>query len=147
METTTAPAHTPFEVPIGIRASDLDINGHVRSSMYLEYCEHARWAMLQAGGISPPAFIARGVGPVTLETTVRFRRELTIADSIVVASVFAWGDGKTWNLEQTIRRADGTVSAEVTSVNGLLDLQERRLADAPKEHLRAVLAEPARFGL
>lgn len=44
---------------------------------------------------------------------------------------FTWGEGKTYRIGQTIRKADGTVAAEFTAVGGLLDLKERRLVADP----------------
>ena len=65
-----------FRVTIAVRADDLDVNGHLRGPAYLAYADHARWSCVQAAGIDPAELTARRIGPVNLETTVRFRREL-----------------------------------------------------------------------
>ncbi|WSQ13005.1 acyl-CoA thioesterase [Streptomyces sp. NBC_01231] len=136
-----------FSVPVTVRGYETDVQGHLNQSVYLNYAEHARWSLLKAAGISQSGLIGSGVGPVTLETTIRYRRELVAGDEIEVTCGFAWGEGKTFRIEQTIRKADGTVAAEITAVGGLLDLKERRLVADPREYFRELAADPGLFGL
>ncbi|MET9134233.1 acyl-CoA thioesterase [Streptomyces antibioticus] len=137
----------PFSVRVTVRGYETDTQGHVNQSVYLNYAEHARWSLLHAAGITQTALQARGVGPVALETTIRYRRELLAGDEVDITCAFLWGEGKTFRIEQTIRRADGTVSAEITAVGGLLDLKERRLVADPREHFKELASEPGLFGL
>lgn len=136
-----------FSVPVTVRGYETDMQGHLNQSVYLQYAEHARWAMLHAAGISQTELIGKGVGPVVLETNIRYLRELRAGDEVEVTCGFAWGDGKSFRVEQTIRRTDGTVSAELTSVGGLLDLKLRRLVADPREYFRALATDPSSFGL
>ena len=91
--------------------------------------------------------LAKGVGPVALETTIRYRRELLAGDEVEVTCAFVWGEGKTFRIEQTVRRTDGTVAAEITGVGGLMDLRIRRLVADPREYFRALASDPTLFGL
>ncbi|MFD4526507.1 acyl-CoA thioesterase [Streptomyces sp. NPDC058470] len=136
-----------FSVPVTVRGYETDVQGHLNQSVYLQYAEHARWSILHAAGISQTELMGKGVGPVVLETNIRYLRELRAGDEVEVTCGFVWGEGKTFRLEQTIRRTDGTVSAELTSVGGLLDLKERRLVADPREYFRALTTDPERFGL
>lgn len=127
-------ATEPFRVRVEVRMSDLDTNGHVTTAAYLQYADHARWKLLQAAGIDLDALVAEGFGPVTLETTVRFRRELRIGTDVEVSCRFSWPGGRTGGVDQELRRAtDGELVAEVRSVGGLLDLRRRKLVGAPEE--------------
>ncbi|MXM63946.1 thioesterase [Streptomyces sp. HUCO-GS316] len=137
----------PFTVPVTVRGYETDVQGHLNQSVYLNYAEHARWSLLQAAGITQAGLQARGVGPVALETTIRYRRELLAGDEVDVSCVFDWGEGKTFRIEQTIRKTDGTVAAEITAVGGLLDLTERRLVADPRERFKELAADPSLFGL
>ncbi|MEU3277636.1 acyl-CoA thioesterase [Streptomyces antibioticus] len=137
----------PFSVRVTVRGYETDTQGHVNQSVYLNYAEHARWSLLHAAGITQTALQARGVGPVALETTIRYRRELLAGDEVDITCAFLWGEGKTFRIEQTIRKADGTVSAEITAVGGLLDLKERRLVADPREHFKELASDPGLFGL
>ncbi|MEU1318999.1 acyl-CoA thioesterase [Streptomyces tibetensis] len=137
----------PFSVPVTVRGYETDVQGHLNQAVYLNYAEHARWSLLQAAGISQSALIGSGVGPVALETTIRYKRELLAGDEVEVTCVFDWGGGKTFRIEQTVVKADGTVAAEITAVGGILDLEKRRLVADPAEVFRKLASDPGLFGL
>jgi acyl-CoA thioester hydrolase len=136
----------PFSVPVTVRGYETDVQGHLNQSVYINYAEHARWSLLRAAGISQAELIGRGVGPVALETTIRYLRELIAGDEVEVTCAFAWSDGKTFRVEQTIRKTDGTVAAEVTAVGGLMDLKERRLVREPQKIFKELSTDPSLFG-
>ncbi|MGI3229253.1 acyl-CoA thioesterase [Streptomyces sp. GTA36] len=137
----------PFSVPVTVRGYETDVQGHVNQAVYVNYAEHARWSLLQAAGISQAGLAAKGVGPVSLEMTVRYRRELRAGDEVEVTCDFIWGEGKTFRVEQTIRKSDGSVAAEITGIGGLMDLKERKLVADPRDYFRALASDPGRFGL
>ena len=137
----------PFSVPVTVRGYETDVQGHVNQAVYVNYAEHARWSLLKAAGISQAGLTAKGVGPVSLEMTVRYRRELMAGDETEVTCGFAWSEGKTFRVEQTIRKADGTVAAEVTGVGGLMDLRMRKLVTDPREYFRVLASDPRVLGL
>lgn len=137
----------PFSVRVDVRGYETDTQGHVNQAVYLQYAEHARWSLLRAAGIAQTDLLDKGVGPVALENTVRYRSELRAGDETAVSCAFVWGDGKTFRIEQTVTKADGTVAATFTSVGGLMDLKERRLVADPREYFRALASDPALLGL
>jgi acyl-CoA thioester hydrolase len=134
-------------ITLVVRHDDLDTNGHVRGPAYLAYADHARWATVIAAGVDPTALREQGIGPVNLETTVRFRRELMAGEDIEVSCTFQWNGGKTSHVSQQLRRPDGTLVAEVDSVSGLLDLTGRHLVADPARHWRALATQPDLLGL
>ncbi|MFI1762780.1 acyl-CoA thioesterase [Streptomyces sp. NPDC020800] len=137
----------PFSVRVTVRGYETDVQGHLNQAVYLNYAEHARWSLLQAAGVSQAELVGRGVGPVTLETTIRYRHELLAGDEADVTCAFEWGSGKTFRILQQIHRTDGTVAAEITAVCGLMDLKERKLLAEPGEEFRELAKDPGRFGL
>ncbi|AQS66762.1 thioesterase family protein [Streptomyces pactum] len=136
----------PFSVPVTVRGYEIDTQGHLNQSVYLNYAEHARWSLLQAAGVRQADLIARGVGPVALETTIRYRRELLAGDEVEVTCAFEWGEGRTFRIRQLIRKADGTVAAEIEGVGGLMDLEARKLVADPHRRLKELASDPALFG-
>jgi len=84
---------------------------------------------------------------VVLDVSVKFRRELRGGDDVDVTCEFVFDGGKTFGIVQEFRRADGRLAASLTSTTGLLDLRERRLADDPGKHLRALATDPSVLGL
>nr|WP_042197268.1 acyl-CoA thioesterase [Kibdelosporangium sp. MJ126-NF4]CEL22850.1 hypothetical protein [Kibdelosporangium sp. MJ126-NF4]CTQ89990.1 hypothetical protein [Kibdelosporangium sp. MJ126-NF4] len=136
-----------FRITLPIRFDDLDPNGHVRGPVYLGYADQARWGCLIAAGIEVARLRERGVGPVNLSTTIDYHRELLFPGEVEVSCEFTWGDGKTFTVEQHVRTVDGTPSATVRSVSGLLDLTGRRLVADPWRHWLALADKPELLGL
>ncbi|MGW1594359.1 acyl-CoA thioesterase [Streptomyces sp. NPDC002343] len=137
----------PFSVRVTVRGYETDTQGHLNQAVYLNYAEHARWSLLQAAGISQAGLVGRGVGPVALETTIGFRRELLAGDEVDVTCAFEWGEGKTFRIRQEIRKTDGTLAAEVTAVGGVMDLTQRKLVADPRAVFKELATDPALFGL
>ncbi|GGS68326.1 MULTISPECIES: acyl-CoA thioesterase [Streptomyces] len=137
----------PFSVRVTVRGYETDTQGHLNQAVYLNYAEHARWSLLQAAGISQARLVGRGVGPVALETNIRYLRELLAGDETDVTCAFEWGDGKTFRIRQEIRKTDGTLAAEVTAVGGLLDLEQRKLIADPREVFKELATDVGLFGL
>jgi acyl-CoA thioester hydrolase len=136
----------PFHVTVVVRGYELDTQGHLNQAVYLNYAEHARWELLRAAGVAQDELLASGVGPVALETTARYLRELRGGDEVTVSCAFEWGTGKTFRMVQRIER-DGELAAEVLSVGGLLDLTARRLIPEPGKHLRSLATAPELLGV
>lgn len=134
-----------FQVRVGVRGYELDIQGHLNQAVYLQYAEHARWEFLRAAGVTADKLQASRSGPVVLETTIRYLSELRAGDEVDVSCAFEWGAGKTFRLRQELRKTDGTLAAEVVAVGGILDLDTRRLVADPGAHLRKLADDPRMF--
>jgi acyl-CoA thioester hydrolase len=141
------PMSQPFRVRIAVRGYELDVQGHVNQAVYLQYAEHARWECLRAAGLRPGVLAEAGVGPVQLECTIRYFRELRAGDEVDVSCGFMWGESKTFRLEQEYLRPDGTPVANLTGVAGVLDLHTRRLLADPAERFRSLASAPEYLGL
>lgn len=138
----------PFQVRVTVRGYELDTQGHLNQAVYLQYAEHARWELLRAAGISQDRLIESGVGPVVIETTIKYLRELRGGDEVDVSCAFEWGSGKTFRLHQEIRLIDdGSVAGQVTAIGGILDLTKRRLISEPGQHLAKLASQPELLGL
>lgn len=131
----------PHAVKVTVRGYETDALGHLDQSVYLQYAEHARWSLLHDAGVSPGELLAKGVGPVIVEQTIRYKQELRAGDETEVTCSFVWGEGKTHRIEQTIRKTDGTVAAEISLLWGLMDLKERRLVADPRERFEALTSD------
>jgi acyl-CoA thioester hydrolase len=125
-----------FVTRIKIRHYELDTLGHVNHAVYHQYGEVARMEWFESIGGSELTLDGAKVAPVLLETRVRFRRELRAGDEIEVTCKPVFGDGKTFRLESEIRKLDGTLSAEIECVLGLMDLERRKLVDKPVQVMR-----------
>ncbi|MGW3956099.1 acyl-CoA thioesterase [Streptomyces sp. NPDC004752] len=137
----------PFSVRVTVRGYETDVQGHLNQAVYINYAEHARWSLLQTAGISQAGLVGQGVGPVSLETRIRYLRELRAGDEVDVTCAFEWGGGRTFQIPQTIRKADGTVAAQITGVGGILDLKLRKLVADPREALKELATDLGPLGL
>lgn len=136
-----------FSVRVGVRSYELDMNGHVNHAVYHQFGEHARSEHLAAAGCSFARMLERGFGIVLLETRVRFLRELRHGDEVDVDSRLAFGTGRAFTMDHTLRRGDGEPAAEIACVMGLLDQGTRRLVADPAARLRDLATAPGVLGL
>ncbi|GLY77565.1 acyl-CoA thioesterase [Actinoallomurus iriomotensis] len=137
----------PFSVRLDVRLYDLDAQLHVNGAVYHQYADHARFACVQAAGVSVDELIADGMGPVNLETVIHYRAELRGGDTVDVSCAWAWRPGRTYEVRHVLRRIDGTVAAELKHVSGLLDLRTRRLVRDPAAEWRRRAVRPELLGL
>ncbi|MCO1598928.1 acyl-CoA thioesterase [Micromonospora sp. RHAY321] len=137
----------PFRVRITVRGYELDTQGHLNQAVYLQYGEHARWECLRAAGIAQDRLLAAGVGPVALEVTLKYLRELRGGDEVDVSCQFHWSESKVFQIEQDYTRVDGTPVARLTGVGGLLDLSARRLVPDPRVRFRQLATDPGPLNL
>ncbi|MGH3450815.1 MAG: acyl-CoA thioesterase [Haloechinothrix sp.] len=127
-------------VRIKVRHYELDTLGHLNHAVYHQYGEVARLEWLDEMGGAGGGLRHAKLAPVLLESRIRFRRELRAGDVVDVTCVATFGDGRTFRMDNEIRKVDGTVSAEINSTVGLMDLVRRKLVDDPRgEFVRAGL--------
>lgn len=136
-----------FRVRVVARGYEVDSNGHVAGAVLMQYGFHARWECLRAAGVDQQELLRLGLGPVSLEDSVRYHRELRAGEEVDISCAFDWGSGKTFRVHQELRLPDGTLVAEITNVGGLLDLTERRLVPDPDARWQRVAATPELLGL
>lgn len=136
-----------FSTRLDVRVFDLDAQGHLTGAAYLQYANHALWECVRAAGVDVEALLASGVGPVNLETNIRFLRELRGGEQVEVSCRLAFTEGKTYRVLHEFRTADGDLAAELSCVFGLLDLSRRRLVPDPRSRWSHHAAHPEVLGL
>lgn len=129
-----------FSVHVTVRGYETDRLGHLNQAVYSSWAEHSRVELLRSAGVPLPS--PRGLAIVVLEAHIRFLRELRVGDEVDVTCAMAFGDGKTFSMDSTFLRADGTVCAEVRATMGLMDLGTRRLVAEPEAKLSALAHDP-----
>ncbi|MEU5658679.1 acyl-CoA thioesterase [Streptomyces sp. NPDC047737] len=136
-----------FSVDVTVRGYELDTQGHLNQAVYLQYAEHARWELLREAGLPQEKLLAHGIGPVQLEVTVTYLRELRGGDRVRVSCELLHGSGKTFEVRQQIVKEDGTVAAEIRGVGGILDLTARRLIADPAGRFASMADKPELLGV
>lgn len=74
------------EFPLVIHEGHLDTFGHVNNATYLQLFEQARWDWITRGGYGLAKIQETQRGPIILDCTVQFRREVTNRQPVVIRS-------------------------------------------------------------
>src|SRR5215471_174346 len=93
-------AATDFSVPIDVRWSDLDPNGHVRHSVYYDWGAMVRVVYLHGKGVGPEWMAKNAIGPVLFREEARFLKEIRFGDGLEMDLWLAASsqDGCKWRL-------------------------------------------------
>jgi acyl-CoA thioester hydrolase len=129
------------EKRIEIRWNDLDVYGHVNNAIYLTYLEEARDEWL-GGSLGDPSQVWNWV---LVHVEIDYRRELSLADDIAVASCrldrIGTSSIATW---EEVRTLDGQLAAEAKAVLVARDRESgrsRSLTTAERAAFEGVAAD------
>jgi len=130
-----------------VRWDNLDANGHMRNSAYLDLSVQARFDFFAAGGFTPAEFARHGVGPVVLSETLTYKQECFLLETlrIEVRITQIKEDGSRFSLVTDIYKSGGELAATVSVDAAVFHLSRRRIGPAPESMLEALksgLANP-----
>lgn len=127
-----------FEYEVLIREMHLDSFGHVNNAAYVMLYEEARWDFITKNGFGLDYIQKQQAGPVILDLSVRFKRELKNRETIIIKSkAIEIVSPKIMILEQTMVKTDGKIASEASFTVGFFDMKERKLVNATPEWLKA----------
>lgn len=121
-----------------IRESHLDSFGHMNNAAYLVLFEEARWEHITRNGYGLKEVQKFQQGPVVLELTMKFRKEIGLREKIKITMELLEVKGKISRFKQEMIKEDGSVATELTLTFGLFDLRTRRLIDPTPEWKKAM---------
>lgn len=127
--------------PLTIKELHVDSLGHMNNATYLALYEEARWELITKNGYGFAAIQKAKQGPVILEVTVKFLREITLRENITITTELVHYKGKVGQLKQQMIKEDGAVASEALFTFGLFDMKERKLIDATPAWNKAVGTE------
>jgi acyl-CoA thioester hydrolase len=132
----------PFERMLYARWGDMDFNGHMKNTAYLDASADVRMMYFAEHGFSMREFERLRFGPVILKDELEYYRELRLLEPVKVTleADSLSEDGMRFRLRNEFFREDGTKVAKVTSDGGWLDLDARKLKPPPDE-LRRLLEQ------
>lgn len=116
-----------------VRWADLDPNGHVRHTVFMDWATQCRVAVLTAAGLSPHRFQELGVGPVLFREETDYLREVGAGDRITVELELlgASADHKHFLIRHQLTRRDGVRCATVVVRGAWFDLESRKVVAPP----------------
>jgi acyl-CoA thioester hydrolase len=127
-----------FEYQTQILEHHLDSFGHVNNAKYLELYEEARWDFISKNGYGLKEIVETKKGPIVLDVSCRFKRELTNREMITIKSESIDIKGKISHMKQEIFKEDGSLASEATFTFGFMDLEARKLMNPPDQWLKAI---------
>jgi len=135
----------PFERTVHGRWGDMDFNGHVRNTAYLDLAADLRMQCFAAQGFSMREFERLRLGPVITRDDLEYFKEIRLLEPIRCTLSMAGlsRDGVRFRCRNEFYRGDGKLAVRVTSTGGWLSLEKRRMVQPPDE-LAAVMRAMAR---
>jgi YbgC/YbaW family acyl-CoA thioester hydrolase len=128
-----------FEYETLIKEQYLDSFGHLNNAAYLVIYEEARWDFITRMGHGLDYVKQNQIGPVILELSVRFKRELKNREKILIQSrVVEVVNSKMFKLEQVILNSEGKVASDALFSVGMFDMVSRKLVAADAGWLAAM---------
>lgn len=112
---------------------DVDMNGHVANTTYIEYAVDVRVAFFDSCGFPPQDFLKHGFGPVIKSDFVEYFREVLMLERMAVTienGGFA-PDGSRFRVVNSIYKEGRVLAARVTSIGGWLSFKDRKLIEPP----------------
>ena len=123
---------------------DIDFNGHMRNTAFLDKAADSRLMFFAEHGLPIEEFARLGIGPVIRTDEVEYFKEIRLLEEIKVTLSAAGlsDDGARFMVRNEFWRADETLAARVTSAGGWLDHRARKLVVPPEGLLAALRAMP-----
>jgi YbgC/YbaW family acyl-CoA thioester hydrolase len=121
-----------------IRENHVDSLGHMNNAMYLQIYEEARWELITQRGYGFKKIQQSQQGPVILDVTVKFLREIKLREKLKITTELTDYNGKVGHLTQKMIKEDGSVASEAVFSFGLFDMKSRKLIDPTPEWKYAV---------
>jgi YbgC/YbaW family acyl-CoA thioester hydrolase len=116
----------------------LDSFGHVNNAAYVALYEEARWDFITRNNYGLDVIQREQKGPVILDLSVRFKRELKNREKILITSqAIEIISPKIMILEQKMI-SNSKVASEAKFTVGFFDLKLRKLVDADPSWLKAI---------
>lgn len=131
-----------FERTLHVGWGDLDANGHMRNTAYLDRSADVRMMYFASCGFPLREFERLRFGPVVRRDEIEYFRELRLLENVRVTLQVAGlsADGMRFRVRNEFFREDGKLAARVTSEGGWLDQAARKLV-VPPQALATALAE------
>jgi acyl-CoA thioester hydrolase len=128
-----------FALPIAVRYSDLDAQGHLNHARYFSFMEEARFKYLVAVGLWTDTTDFNAVGQIVAEAACSYKRPVFIGQTVEVAVRVARLGNKSMELEYRLTVSEDEVAVGRT-VQVAYDYDAHRSMPVPPEWREKVLA-------
>lgn len=127
-----------FEYNFIVTDDLLDGYHHVNNARYLDLYENARWHILEQCGLGREMVGKNKVGPVIIEVTVRFSRELLPGEEIKIITTSRRKNELVFYFDQQMINSKGEIASKAVFTTSLFDLEKRKMIKADTNWLHAM---------
>lgn len=128
---------TKFDYEFTVSEDLIDEYGHVNNAHYLALYEKARWNILERSELGADMIKINNVGPVILEVTIRFRKELLPGEKIRIETSSRKKNDLIFYFDQQMIKEDGEIASKAVFTAALFDLGKRKMIRADETWLKA----------
>ena len=130
-----------FTKEFHVRWGDLDFNGHMKNTAYLDTAADVRLMYFDSRGFSLREFERLRIGPVIQQEELQYFREMRMLQKVTVTLAAAGlsEDASRFRLRNEFFGEGGKITARVFSTGGWLDQAARKLTLPPADVARALL--------
>lgn len=129
-----------YAQPYTVRWSDLDANGHMKNTAYIECGLQVRLAFFAANGFPFTEFQNQQFGPVMFRDEITYFKEIRMLETIRVTfhCIRLSEDAGRYTVVNTLLKEGEVKVAEITTDGAWFDLKTRKLI-APPDRLRDLM--------
>ena len=128
---------TTYARPYEVKASDLDANGHVHYSAYIDAAAELRYGFFAERGFSAEAIRQMGITPVYTLVVARFLREVRAGETLTITYLLEGlsASGARWKIHHDILKTNGKKACLLNIEGAVLDLRSRTIVAPPLSFL------------
>lgn len=133
-----------YTITFSVRWADLDPNGHMRHTAYMDCAAQARVGLLHDAGFTLERFQTLHIGPVLFREETDYLHEVRAHERIRVTTAVAGlsANGKHWRIQHGIFRVNDELACVIKVQGAWLDLVARRVVSAPAALREAMQRAP-----
>ena len=114
----------------------IDEYGHVNNANYLMLFEKARWSILESSGMGYDTIRKIKTGPVVLEVTVRFSKELLPNQKNIIETTCRRKNDLIFFFDQKMINEKGEIASKAVFTAALFDLEKRKMVKPDDKWLK-----------
>lgn len=124
-----------FEKTFHVGWANVDFNGHLGNTSYLDLAVDVRMFYFAENGFSIQEFQRQRFGPVILKDEIEYYKEMYLLDKIRITFQGAGisDDASRFKIRNEFFREDGKLAARLNTTGGWLSFETRKLIVPPKE--------------
>jgi len=133
-----------FSRTFAVKWADLDTNGHLRYSVYIDYAVDTQFRSIENHGYTPEKLMDLGFGPIILRMETRYQREVTFDETIIDSFKMAGlsPDGARWKSRHDILKSNGEKAATIKLEGVWVDVRTKQAIAPPSDLLLILNALP-----